>query len=1189
MDEKFFEAIMNEYYSFKDRLEKRIKKSIFSCKYEDYYLIDENWDKKLSKCFTDYKALKKSNENAIISKEDISLPEGDPEFINDFPMLLNHLKNNKNIKLVSKRLIEFIYSKNGLKGANCVYYYAGNNKIIIEYKGMNEKHALLSMTPLDEKINKNKIFILLINKQEKLYLYKNLLSNENDLDIEKSTNFPNIIIPFEEYLVGKHKKNNSSLIKQTEINQGDFLDIFKKELLKMFINLFYYEKSLSLERKENVLNMSNDNQNFYIINPQWLNEYKEYYNYKNLNNSLKLFDQKNSKINYNNLDKYISNIIEIYVNNKDILKFDNTELSEDLKNQERMKPPVLKENNIIVKKSFFILSPKIMNFIKKLGFQKVELNILQKEILIKDKDIFICEFKSIIIGNLNNNLIFVPKIIFSYNLFEIIKFEQKLLLSNSINDYIKLRNCESNLQKIKNDNKEEIIIYIIKSPKLENRINRTSNDNNAEGKLINTQPNNNIKKVGSKKVIKKVIKKIRSQSQLKQVFKKDNTSNSVNKKKTLIIKNNNKIQNQNSEKKPQTEGIVKKVKKLKRNNSNTDNLIQESEKRLKNKLLNKPESKNKKVKKIVKRKNDLNASVVEDKTFILTSLKNMEEPLIQNLESMNASMELLQKDNILDKSFEVNNKLNSLKLNKKKLKTKIVIKKSLNKKGKEKEDKEKVKENLKEEKKEKEKEKEKESDIDKEKGITKLKQIIKDKEEKEDRFNSSLSEKEQDEKGTEENNYNDNIHKDSINITNNFHKDSISTNNNFYNDSINFSTNIYKNSEGKKGRYKLIKNRYMFSEKDEKDNLENQIKELIIKNNEKEKEINTLKDSLNKETEKNKELQDLIYNLRNENNTLKENNLNIQRQLDESINAKNAKNNDEVLRRIREYEDEMNKNFLNLMGQMKTENMKLQQNYENVQKELQKKEDKVKEDLKTSDEHKYEKEELKKAQIKLQENQKEINDLKEYNNKCQKEIKVLKQNNYRIQQELKNKENIIEKYQTKILLLKTKIKEKENEISKITSIRITQEDKNLFMVNDDYNIDTEQNNLNEEIDSDDKLTDYKNNTYTDFYRKNKDFKNKENIYIMDDDEEDLNDKKEENSEKNNAILIEDKKNFQVNEINDIQKVKEHIKENIDQADIFEAKRSDTLKGTKIPDSLYKKERLSDFQVKRKSFTTTISK
>ena len=1185
MDEQFFVTIMNEYYSFKDRLEKRIKKSAFSCKYEDYYLIDENWNNKLVKCFTDYKALKKSNENLKISKDDCTLPEGDPEFINDFPKLIRHLKNNKNIKLVSKRLIEFIYSKNDLKGVNYVYYFAGNNKLIIEYKGMNEKHALLSMAPLDEKINKNKLFILVINKQEKLFLYKNLLSNENDLDIEKSTNFDSIIIPFDEYISCKHRKNNSYVIKQIEFNQGDFLDTFKKELLKIFIYIFYYEKSLSSESKENAFNILSDNQNYFFISHQWLNEYKEYYNYKNLNDSLKLFDQKNSKINYNNLEKYISNIIEIYINNKDILNFDNRELPKDLKNQEKMKPPIFKENNIVFKKNFFILSPRILNSIKKMSFPNVDLKLQQKEIIIKDKDIFICEFKSIIIGNLSNDLTFIPKIIFSYNLFEIIKFEKKLLLSNSINDYIKLRNCESNLRKIKTDNKEEIIIYIIKNPQLENRINRNSNEINLGEKVFDTDPNN-IRKVGSKKIIKKVIKKIHSQSQLNKVFKKDETSNSANKTKTLIITNTNIIQNQNSENKLKTGGIVKKVRKLKRNNTNTNNLIQKSERRLKNILLNKAESKTKKVKKISKNKNELNTSLVEDKTFIKTSLKKMEAPLIQNVENVNTSVELQQKDNIFDKEFEMNNKLNTLKINKKKIKSKIVKKIQMNKKDKDKYkaiDKEKEKEKDKEREKEKEKEKEKDSELDKEKGITKLKQIIRDKEEKEDKLNRTLSDKDQNEKGKEENNYNNNIPQDSINVTSNFHKDSISSNNNFHKDSINFSNNMHKNSVGKKGRYKFIRNRNIFSDKDEKENLENQINELIIKNNEKEKEINNLKDSLNKEIEKNKEFQDLIYDLRSENNELKEKNLNIQRQLDESINSKNERNNNEVLRRIREYENEMNKNFQNLMGQMKTENMKLQQNYENAQKELQKKEKQIKEDLKLNDEHKYEKEELKKAKVKLQQNKKEINDLKDYNSKCQKEIKELKKSNYRIQQELKNKENILEKYQTKILMLKTRIKEKDDEISKMSSVQISQEDKNLFMVNDDYNYDYEANNPNEDVDSDEKLIDYKNNTYTDFYRRNKDFRNRENIYYMDDEEE-LNEKMAENTERNKVILMEDKKYFQVNEITDSQKVKEHIKRSIGDPNEYEPKRSDTLKGTKITDNVYKKQRLSDIQSKRKYFT-----
>ena len=56
--------------------------------------IDDNWNIKLEKCFTDYKDLKKSNENIEVPKENITLPEGDPEFINDFPKLLALKKIN---------------------------------------------------------------------------------------------------------------------------------------------------------------------------------------------------------------------------------------------------------------------------------------------------------------------------------------------------------------------------------------------------------------------------------------------------------------------------------------------------------------------------------------------------------------------------------------------------------------------------------------------------------------------------------------------------------------------------------------------------------------------------------------------------------------------------------------------------------------------------------------------------------------------------------------------------------------------------------------------------------------------------------------------------------------------------------------------------------------------------------------
>ena len=79
-------------------------------------------------------------------------------------------------------MIELIFSRDDLKTVNCAYYYTGNNKLIMQFKGINEKNALLLMNPFEENLNKKNIFILLVNKQDKIVLYKDLLSNDNDLD-----------------------------------------------------------------------------------------------------------------------------------------------------------------------------------------------------------------------------------------------------------------------------------------------------------------------------------------------------------------------------------------------------------------------------------------------------------------------------------------------------------------------------------------------------------------------------------------------------------------------------------------------------------------------------------------------------------------------------------------------------------------------------------------------------------------------------------------------------------------------------------------------------------------------------------------------------------------------------------------------------------------------------------------------
>ena len=60
----------------------------------------------------------------------------------------------------------------------------------------------------------------------------------------------------------------------------------KKDLLTFFIYIFYYEKSYK-DNKYNYKNVLSDFQNYYLINYEWLNKMKKYYNYDELYKILK--------------------------------------------------------------------------------------------------------------------------------------------------------------------------------------------------------------------------------------------------------------------------------------------------------------------------------------------------------------------------------------------------------------------------------------------------------------------------------------------------------------------------------------------------------------------------------------------------------------------------------------------------------------------------------------------------------------------------------------------------------------------------------------------------------------------------------------------------------------------------------------------------------------------------------------
>ena len=522
MKERSFNTLKNEYIFFKNRLDENIRNCQISRKLqpsEDCYLIEESYIKQLEELFIDFSNpnTPKNHYKTIDSESMIPLPLKEPKIINDFKTALNYIDNNKKIALISKKIIQLIDYKNKLIENNCVVYYAGNRKLIIEFKDSNEKKSLLLLNPL-KKISFCQNIFIIINNQQKL-LYIDILSDEDNSSIETMKEQNSIIVSYENYVNNNYRpitfyqnfinsysfpmsnykygnpnnftRNNphkltntpvrhdnvSLFSKHKKFSTNDISDIsanntfdkiishrhkliinvqdqipFKKELLNIFINIFYYEKSLS----EKKVSFFSDKRKYCLINPQWWNNLKNYYNYEKLYNLLSQDCKDYPDVNYKNLDDNISNIIKGNLN-KNTLNFNRKHLSEELTDIKNITCFLLKKFGIKFIFEGVVVPVKIMKLIKEWN-RKIP--IFPKELYFKNNFIIYVNSLKIIIGNLNDDNIFTPKYIFEYySLYSVIKERRAILNSKTIKEYIKSKKCSLynfKIQKLKNEKDEDL-------------------------------------------------------------------------------------------------------------------------------------------------------------------------------------------------------------------------------------------------------------------------------------------------------------------------------------------------------------------------------------------------------------------------------------------------------------------------------------------------------------------------------------------------------------------------------------------------------------------------------------------------------------------------------------------------------------------------------------------------------------
>ena len=469
MNELSIKNIKDEYNDFREKMISSIKNpkiSNFIYPFEECYLIDETFIKELE---------------YYLSRN--LFPNTEPIIINDFNSAINYLTKSKTISLINKRIIEIIGYRNILMNCKTVLCYGGNNKLIIEFKDGRDNKSFLIISPSNENKISRYIFIITNNKIQSLY--ESIFNNTyNQFKTKK------IIVPFEEYQ--NNNKNPANInsynptptpnynqgynpyVNNNNINQNRQLPV-RENLLSIFIYIFYYEKYL--HENNNGINLFNNNEKYCLINPEWLQKFKEYYNYRNLSYSLKNNNKYNS-LNYNNLDENkINDIINDYYLNENILNFQKAKLSPYLKEISHANC-ILNNNFKSFNNTLFILEgiiipDKIMKLIKTLDTNLS--SIKPKNIIFKQNMIIYIIYKKIIISNLNYNL-FNPKFVFILNSKELVQNEiKKILNSNSVIEYIKFMNCNENekdiLQSLRNEKGEEIgkLIIINKESKIQKK------------------------------------------------------------------------------------------------------------------------------------------------------------------------------------------------------------------------------------------------------------------------------------------------------------------------------------------------------------------------------------------------------------------------------------------------------------------------------------------------------------------------------------------------------------------------------------------------------------------------------------------------------------------------------------------------------------------------------------------------
>ena len=219
-------------------------------------------------------------------------------------------------------------------------------------------------------------------------------------EIKKEIRAPNTVPDYQNnYNTNKININLNKEIKK-EIRAPNIVPDFNKDLLKVFIYIYFYEKYEKIitdNKNKNIFVNDNKNNNFYLINPDWLKNLKKFYNYDKIQKNL---ESIGNNYNYNEIDLFIDSFVNI-LSKEEILAKDAV-FPDDLKKVNKISTSLNKINDIIFTAPGIILPSKIMDIIKSWD-ENIKRNIKPKKFVFKPGLVYYINLNKIIVGNLDKS------------------------------------------------------------------------------------------------------------------------------------------------------------------------------------------------------------------------------------------------------------------------------------------------------------------------------------------------------------------------------------------------------------------------------------------------------------------------------------------------------------------------------------------------------------------------------------------------------------------------------------------------------------------------------------------------------------------------------------------------------------------------------------------------------------------